>query len=609
LEEGQIRSFEVNEQDDVGDKIPMHYAAETGNLDIFKTLFEASGKVAKPDEEGWNALHYASKDGHRNIVNYILKYGKESIKEKWEKEDEIDKRDDDRRTPLFLASQFGSLEVAQALILNGADIDVEDRNENTVLDVAGNSKMADFIRVQHHMRLGDAEGIINFVRNGGNQNVQDRNGDTLLIHLIRLRDFEKVVEILELGADKYIENHQGHNAITVAIQTDHRFYAHLTGGNSINPDDSGPIISARCYSKRERERILTAQNSDEVFSDGRRFFTNKCILQGEIRDESRITLATVNGVTIPLYGDGSFEFELELVNGNNLVEIYARDRFGNPTNYPLNLVAEIPDVLPDIQNWYKRQKAIVVGINRYRNRAIEPLENAENDARAVAKLFRDLGYDVTLLLGSDATEERILDEMEKAEVDIDTSESNSFIFYYAGHGQGITIEKTGARHGYILPYNSTVSLSNPTYSSYAKSNAISIDRLQNTASEMPQNHVALLLDSCFSGLATQLRGNERKIVRGNEHYKNLLNKKSSFVLTAGDDEPVSDGSDNHSPFAQGVINALEDRMADEDGDGFATFTDLALYVKNYVQRVTKYEQKPQIINFGKEEGETIIKLK
>jgi hypothetical protein len=90
----------------------------------------------------------------------------------------------------------------------------------------------------------------------------------------------------------------------------------------------------------------------------------------------------------------------------------------------------------------------------------------------------------------------------------------------------------------------------------------------------------------------------------NQLFKELLTKKSINILTAGDDQPVSDGS-NHSPFTQALLNVLDSNI---NKDGYIRFTTLADYIQKYVANKTKEQQKPQYKNESLENGDFIFKL-
>jgi hypothetical protein len=90
----------------------------------------------------------------------------------------------------------------------------------------------------------------------------------------------------------------------------------------------------------------------------------------------------------------------------------------------------------------------------------------------------------------------------------------------------------------------------------------------------------------------------------NKLFRELLSKKSINILTAGDDQPVSDGS-NHSPFTQAFLDVLE---SDKNKQGYIRFTTLADYIKKYVENKTQKQQKPQYKNESSENGDFVFKL-
>jgi hypothetical protein len=56
---------------------------------------------------------------------------------------------------------------------------------------------------------------------------------------------------------------------------------------------------------------------------------------------------------------------------------------------------------------YHKSWAVVIGINNYNDSKWERLQYAVNDARAVEKLLRKQGFDIILLLDSEATKQNI----------------------------------------------------------------------------------------------------------------------------------------------------------------------------------------------------------
>jgi len=185
------------------------------------------------------------------------------------------------------------------------------------------------------------------------------------------------------------------------------------------------------------------------------------------------------------------------------------------------------------------------------------------------KLFKRKGFKVLTLYNDRANKSNIITAIRKMR---NTSkDKSSILFYFSGHGDGITL-KNGDREGYIIPYafKSELYVPNKLDSMYYDDHAISIRSLVRNAMESKDKPIALLLDSCFSGLAIK-----------------AYDTKSVNILTAGTDQKVSDGK-RHSPFAKALIQKLE--QTDEED---LTFFNLAHYVSTEVRINTKNQQIPQ----------------
>jgi len=289
-----------------------------------------------------------------------------------------------------------------------------------------------------------------------------------------------------------------------------------------------------------------------------------------------------------------------------------------------------------LNSWYKKQYAIVVGINNYEKRSIPTLSNAVNDARSVSEILRKKGFSIIELYNENATKDRILDALKK--IKQISTDQDSTLFYFAGHGDGVS-GKNNVREGYILPFNFGSELNSPTADvMYYDKSALSISSLVMYSRDTKAKHIGIILDSCFSGLAMESKYAKKSLVglnsknidgvevdtqtrairlkptkssavedsngQVNKLFRDLLAKKSINILTAGDDQPVSDGS-NHSPFTQALLEVLDSNI---NRDGYIRFTTLADYIQKYVTDKTKNQQKPQYQNKSAENGDFIFKL-
>ena len=93
-------------------------------------------------------------------------------------------------------------------------------------------------------------------------------------------------------------------------------------------------------------------------------------------------------------------------------------------------------------------RALLIGISQYAE--IEGLRYADADVKAFSQILVDFGgysrSDVTLLLNTGATKERITTELERIVRESKTTPLDHFIFMFAGHGMPSRMEvaRTGA---------------------------------------------------------------------------------------------------------------------------------------------------------------------
>ena len=327
---------------------------------------------------------------------------------------------------------------------------------------------------------------------------------------------------------------------------------------------------------------------------------------------------------------------LVALEGDNTIKLFQIKSGFSPTNSSSASSPIAPSTTNNsISSWYKKQYAIVVGINNYKKKSIPTLSNALNDARSVAKILRKKGFSVIELYNENATKDRIFDALKKIK-QVSTAQDSS-LFYFAGHGDGVSGENN-VREGYILPFDFASELNTPTLDvMYYDKSAISISSLVMYSRDTKAKHIGIILDSCFSGLAMDskyatkslagaknldsiefdtktrsVRIKPMKVTSTTQSnssevdklFKELLTKKSINILTAGDDQPVSDGSE-HSPFTTALLDVLDSNI---NKDGFIRFNTLANYIKNYVEKQTKQRQKPQYKNESLENGDFIFKL-
>ena len=207
--------------------------------------------------------------------------------------------------------------------------------------------------------------------------------------------------------------------------------------------------------------------------------------------------------------------------------------------------------LPQIQ----RKVAVVIGVNKYQDKTIPPLEGAVPDANAVSKMFKEnMGYEIRVI--HDGTKSEIVQAINKVAGEVDANDSVTI--YYAGHGYEMEATKTG----YWIPSDG---------SAKSPANWISSNDINKMLSNIKAKQVLLVSDSCFSGSLAK----ELKVSAVQGSAEDILGKRSVLVMSSGGDEPVSDeGRDGHSVFAWHFMDKLKGINKYEQGsklyDGIKT---------------------------------------
>ena len=105
----------------------------TGQMPYVQRLVEAGAEV---NFYGWPPLTYAAFNGHREIVEYLLKRGAE-----------INAKTENGSTALFFAARNGHTAIVRLLLENDADPTIINENEETAVDAALKGKNTDSVEL------------------------------------------------------------------------------------------------------------------------------------------------------------------------------------------------------------------------------------------------------------------------------------------------------------------------------------------------------------------------------------------------------------------------------------------------------------------------------
>ena len=260
---------------------------------------------------------------------------------------------------------------------------------------------------------------------------------------------------------------------------------------------------------------------------------------------------------------------------------------------PLGTVSFRPQDASEPLQLYRKSWAVVVGIDAYEK--LPRLGGAVRDARAMAQVLQQQGFEVRLLLDGEATRAAIT-RLIADELPDRTGPDDRVLVYFAGHG--MTRGAEDAAVGYLMPIDAEPQA--------AASTGISMTELQRWFSLYPARHILYVADACYSGLALGSRGAGLP-AGAHDYVRQVAGKKARISLVAGANGEQALEFRGHGLFTYHLLEALEG-AADANGDGLITSDELAAFVKPAVAQTARREfqagQTPQYARQG--EGEFLL---
>lgn len=217
-------------------------------------------------------------------------------------------------------------------------------------------------------------------------------------------------------------------------------------------------------------------------------------------------------------------------------------------------------------NDFEKNRAIVVGIDKYGAGDFPDLAFAVADARRVGAFLQGQGYDVRLLLDEEATRERILGELFAAAREL--TDKDRLVFFFGGHG---STEKIGDQElGYLVPSGAS-----------GVGGMIGMEELRSASQTMAGvRHQLFILNACYGGSIGMLRSMRAFDKSRPDYLKQIVARQArQFITAGGPDQQVLDGGPNGlSWFTHFFLEATEGTAADLDGDQTITFPELSAYL-------------------------------
>ena len=191
---------------------------------------------------------------------------------------------------------------------------------------------------------------------------------------------------------------------------------------------------------------------------------------------------------------------------------------------------------------YRKKIWLAIGIDNYDN--WNNLNNSVSDINKIDEFFKDKNFNIIKIANQDANKINI-EKKFKNYLYHNLNSDDLLVVSFHGHGTTLTINNKN--YGFIVPVDAKTDPS--------PFDLISLEDITNWTKYIKANHVLILLDCCFSGLAT-MRGTFK--ISNNKVPKNtitkILSKKNRIVITAGDkDEMVSDGGWGNNSIFTGLL--------------------------------------------------------
>jgi hypothetical protein len=165
----------------------------------------------------------------------------------------------------------------------------------------------------------------------------------------------------------------------------------------------------------------------------------------------------------------------------------------------------------------RADKAIVVGVNQYPGLKNANLAGCVSDAKSMAALLVDYGFQVRTLTDTQATKQGIMNAL--AAMKAQCKPNEKFVFFFAGHGTDTTVGDKAA----LLPNDAQ---------NDSADNDLKREELYTAIRAVPAMSHTALLDSCYSGGMLKSFRSARNPTRRNRYYARDIGGGAKWMAPA-----------------------------------------------------------------------------
>ena len=188
----------------------LHYASYNGHLEIVKYLIETCRVDTEArDNDGWTALHFASDHGHLEIVKYLTAACN------------VDKeaRDNDEWTVLHRACSNGHSEIVKYLIETcHVDMNVKNWYDETAYDLAQTNSKHETVQYLKAVQDKRSAALSESMHSDEDEK---QNNERAFLEAAKVGNLCKLKEFITKGIDKEAKNNQGYTALHLTSENGH----------------------------------------------------------------------------------------------------------------------------------------------------------------------------------------------------------------------------------------------------------------------------------------------------------------------------------------------------------------------------------------------------
>ena len=253
------------------------------------------------------------------------------------------------------------------------------------------------------------------------------------------------------------------------------------------------------------------------------------------------------------------------------------------------------------QRKVRKVYAVLIGLNKYKDRSIETLKYTGRDVQGIYRVLTGVGRvprrNVRILLNRRATKKRISYYLRTWLYNKirGSGTGATALVYFSGHGW------SGGGLSYWLAYDSRAGSPGQI-----KRSAVSHESVSYWLGRLRSRRVVLFVDACNSGFAWSGKKSLRMVRKGFRRVlgaKNFGEGRVTIASSMQNQYSVESDRLRHGVFSYVLIDALKGG-ADYDGDGQVTLPEVWTHLSGRVRRLAlKYKKYPQVpVKSGPEAG-------